>query len=104
VFLRSHGKETVLGSATAAAPGGGTFDFGFLGPATLNDQGDAAVDFLLQPAGAPFGVNAGAFRYSHSTQTVTAVVMPGVTLAPTGGTFAGVSFGPSLDRRGDLYF
>jgi hypothetical protein len=104
VFLRSGGRETLLGSSTAPAPGGGTFDFGFEGPATLNDQGDAAVDFLLQPAGSPFGVNAGAFRYSHNTQAVTAVVLPGVTPAPAGGTFAGVSFGPSLDNRGDLYF
>jgi len=104
VFLRSHGQETVLASSTAPAPGGGTFDFGFLGPATLNDQGDAAVDFLLQPVGAPFGVNAGAYRYSHSTQTVTAVVVPGVTPAPGGGAFAGTSFGPSLDNRGDLFF
>src|SRR5438876_1306422 len=42
VFLRSNGQETVLGSATASAPGGGTFDFGFLGPCTLNQPGDAA--------------------------------------------------------------
>jgi hypothetical protein len=78
----------------------------FEGPATLNDQGDAAVDFLLQPAGSPFGVNAGAYRYLHSTQTVSAVVLPGPggTPAPGGGTFAGVSFGPTLDNRGDLFF
>jgi hypothetical protein len=104
VFLRSHGQETVLASSTAPAPGGGTFDFGFLGPATLNNHGDAAVDFLLQPVGAPFGVNAGAYRYSHTTQTVTAVVVPGVTPVPEGGAFAGTSFGPSLDNRGDLFF
>src|SRR6516164_4343680 len=52
VFLRnSHGQMTVLGSSTAPAPGGGSFgSSGFEGPATLNAQGDAAVDFLLQPA------------------------------------------------------
>jgi hypothetical protein len=106
VFLRnSHGQETVLGSANASAPGGGTF-FEFEGPATLNNQGDAAVDFLLQPqpASGPFGVNSGAYRYLHSTQTVSAVVVPYVTPAPGGGTFQGVSFGPSLDNQGDLYF
>src|SRR5262249_21555842 len=31
VFLRSHGQETLLARAGAGAPGGGTFDFGFLG-------------------------------------------------------------------------
>jgi hypothetical protein len=105
VFLRdSHGQETVLGSSTAPAPGGVTFgSSGFEGPATLNAQGDAAVDFLLQPAASPFGVNSGAFRYLHSTGTVSAVVLPG-TPAPAGGTFQGVSFGPALDNRGDLYF
>jgi hypothetical protein len=105
VFLRnSHGQETVLGSSTAPAPGGVTFgSSGFEGPATLNARGDAAVDFLLQPATSPFGVNSGAFRYLHNTGTVSAVVLPG-TPAPAGGTFQGVSFGPTLDNRGDLYF
>jgi hypothetical protein len=106
VFLRnSHGQETVLGSSTASAPGGGSFSgAGFEGPATLNAQGDAAVDFLLAPTVSPFGVNSGAYRYLHSTQTTTAVVVPGVTATPAGGTFQGVSFGPTLDTKGDLYF
>src|SRR5262249_34575430 len=104
IFLRSHGQETLLARSNASAPGGGTFDFSFLGPSSLNDQGDAAFDFLRQPAGSPFGVNAGAYRYSHSTQTVTPVVVPGVTPAPAGVTFAGVSFGPTLNSRGDLIF
>src|SRR5262249_3698300 len=104
IFLRSQGQEIVLANSTAPAPGGGTYDFGFLGPAALNDQGDAAFTFLLQPFGAPFGVNAGAFLFSHTTQTVTPVVLPGITPAPGGGTFAGTSFGPSLDNRGDMFF
>jgi hypothetical protein len=104
VFLRSHGQETVLASSTAGAPGGGTFDFSFLGPSGLNDQGDAAFAFLLQPAGSPFGVNAGTYRFSHSTQAVTPVALPGVTPAPGGGTFAGTFFGPGINNRGDLIF
>jgi hypothetical protein len=106
VFLRNHqGQETVLGSSTAPAPGGGTFSSsGFEGPVTLNAQGDAAVDFLLSPTGSPFGVNSGAYRYMHNTGTITPVVLPFTTPAPGGGTFQGVEFGPSLDNRGDLYF
>jgi len=104
VFLRSHGQETVLASSTAPAPGGGTFDFSFLGPSSLNDQGDAALAFLLQPFGAPFGVNAGTYRYSHATHAVTPVVVPGITPVPGGGVFAGTFFGPGLNNRGDLLF
>jgi hypothetical protein len=108
IFLRSHGQETVLASSTAPAPGGGTFDFTFFGPSTLNDQGDAALAFLLQPfpSSSPFGVNAGTYRFSHSTQTVTPVVVPGVTKVPQGGgtTFAGTFYGPSLNNRGELMF
>jgi hypothetical protein len=104
VFLRSHGQETLLARAGAGAPGGGTFDFGFLGTCTLNDEGDAGFVFLLQPAGAPYGVNAGVYRFSHTIQTVTPVVVPGVTPVPGGGVFAGAFFAPALNNRGDLWF
>jgi hypothetical protein len=106
VFVRHDGQETVLANSTAPAPGGGTFDFSFLGPSTLNQKGDAAFDFLLQPfdPNVPFGVNAGTFRYSHKTGTVTPVVLPGVTPAPGGGTFAGVFFTPSINDKGDIAF
>jgi hypothetical protein len=106
IFLQSHGGEALLARAGASAPGGGTFDQIFEGPSSLNDQGDVAFDFTLQPAGAPFGVNAGAYRYSHSTHAVTAVVVPGVTPVPGDEmhSFAGVGFNPSLNNRGALVF
>ena len=37
IFQRSQGHETLLARSNAGAPGGGTFDFSFLGPASLND-------------------------------------------------------------------
>ena len=49
-------------------------------------------------------MNSGAYRYSHNTGIVTPVVVPGVTRAPGGETFAGVGAGPSLNNRGDLFF
>jgi hypothetical protein len=104
IFLRGKGPETLLARSNAAAPGGGTFDFSFLGPSSLNDEGDAAFAFLLQPAGSPFGVSAGTYRYSHTTHAVTPVAVSGVTPAPGGGVFAGMSFSPSLNNRGDLVF
>ena len=103
VFLLGKGKKSLLVRASADAPGGGIFDFLLLGPTALNDQGDAAIAFTLQPFSFPVGVNSGVYRYSHATRTVTAVVVPGDP-APGGGTFAGAFFGPSLNNGGDLLF
>ena len=60
---QSWGAPTGLRRAarTFASPG-------FLGPVGLNDPGDAVFDIYLQPFTLPFGVNAGAYRYSHTTQ------------------------------------
>jgi hypothetical protein len=72
IFLRPHnGQITELGRSFEAAPVSGTFDSGFLGPVSLNDQGEMVFDFLLQPSTSPFGVNSGADRYSHATRKVT---------------------------------
>ena len=93
VFLRHKGQITELGRSFESAPGGVTFDFGFLGPVGLNDQGDMVFDFLLTPftRPPPVGVNAGAYRYSHTTHKVTPVVIPLVTPAPGfSGSFQGV--------------
>jgi hypothetical protein len=105
VFLRnSNGQTTRLVGATEPAPGGGTFGPGVFSPSSLNDQGDVAISFILSPFMLPFGVNAGTFRYSHSTRTVTPVVLPFVTPAPGGGIFQGTVFFPHLNNRGDLLF
>jgi hypothetical protein len=107
VFLKRHNAPTVeLGRTGGSAPGGGIFEFGFLGTVGLNDQGDAVFDFLLQDFTQPFGVNAGAYRYSHTTRKVTAVVTPFQTLAPgfEGAAFQGVSFVPGINNRGDIVF
>jgi hypothetical protein len=107
VFLRPHnGQITQLERTGGAAPGGGSFEFGFLGPVGLNDQGDMVFDFLLKDFMLPFGVNAGAYRYSHTTRSVTPVVIPFDTPVPGGGTatFQGVFFQPTIDNRGDMVF
>ena len=52
----------------------------------------------------PSGVNAGVYRFSQSTHTVTPVVRPEVTAVPGGGVFKGAHFGVSLNNRGDLVF
>jgi hypothetical protein len=107
VFLRRHNAPTIeLGRTGGSAPGGGIFEFGFLGTVGLNDQGDAVFDFLLKDFTQPFGVNAGAYLYSHTTGKVTAVVTPHQTLAPgfKGAAFQGVSFIPGINNRGDIVF
>lgn len=104
VFLGQGGKVLELGRADGTAPGGGVFDFGFLGPVGLNDRGDMIFTFLLKDFTLPFGVNAGVYRYLRSTHTVTAVVIPFVTPAPAGGTFQGASFQPVIKNCGDVVF
>ena len=102
VFLRHKAGVTQLGRTDGAAPGGGFFEFGFLGPVALNDQGDMAFDFLLKDFTLPLGVNAGAYRYSHVTGAVAPVVIPFVTPAPGGGTFQGTFFSPTINDHGDI--
>ena len=82
---------------------------GFASPITLNERGDVAFTFLLEPfpnvgpPAFPAGVPAGVYRFSSSAHTLSPVVIPG-TPAPGGGSFAGASFGTSLNDRGDLVF
>ena len=104
VFLRHNGRIIELAHTDGAAPGGGSFDFGFLETVGLNDRGDVVFDFLLKPFTPPLGVNAGAYRYSHATHNVTPVVIPFITPAPTGGKFQGVLFQPTINNRGDAVF
>ena len=104
IFLRHSGQIIELGRTGGAAPGGGIFEFGFLGPVGLNDQGDTVFSFLLKDFTPPFGVNAGLYRYSHLTRSVAPVVIPYVTPVPGGGTFQGTSFQPTINNRGDVVF
>jgi hypothetical protein len=105
IFLGRKGQIAELGRSFSPAPGGGTFDSGFLGPVGLNNQGDIVFDFLLQDFTLPLGVNTGSYRYSHTTRVVTPVVIPFVTPAPGFvGPFQGVSFQPTINNRGDVAF
>jgi hypothetical protein len=85
------------------APGGGTFSTNEGGALGLNDAGDMALAFTLEPLGSPFGVNTGVHRWSHTTQTLTPVVVPKVTPAPGGGTFAG-ALQVALNNQGEIAF
>lgn len=105
VFLRRvRQAEMELARSTGPAPGGGTFDTLLLGGTVLNDAGDGAFAFTLEPFGQPTGVNSSVYRLSHISGNVTPVVVPNVTDAPAGGTFKGVAFNTSLNNKGDLLF
>ena len=55
---------------------------------TLNDRGESAFSFVLDPLQFPFGVNAGLY-VRPSGGSVTGLVRPGVTAVPGGGVFRG---------------
>jgi hypothetical protein len=105
VFLGGPGGLSNVIHEGQAAPGGGTFGgFGSFSPDTINNSGDVAFGFGLDPFTMPLGANAGVYRYNHATQQVTAVLVPGVTPAPGGGLFQGTLFHPYLNDGGDLVF
>jgi hypothetical protein len=108
IFLLRNGRMLQIARAGERTPDGGFYGPGILSPITLNDKGDAGFVFLLAPfsfpEGGPLGVNAGVYRFSQSTHTVTPVVIPEVTEVPGGGVFKGAGFGATLNNRGDLVF
>jgi hypothetical protein len=109
VFIWRHGRLSSIMRGGEHAPGGGTFSstvgFGAIGRSALNDAGDVAIIFALEPFTFPVGVNAGVYRYSHGKGTLRAVVVPGVTLVPgSGDPFAGTFVDASLNNRGDIAF
>ena len=105
VFLGGKGGLAQIIRVGETAPGGGTFGgFGSFSPDTINNSGDAAFGFGQNPLTFPIGTNGGVYLFHHSSGKVTAVVTPGVTSAPGGGTFQGALFHPNLNSGGDLVF
>jgi hypothetical protein len=104
VFLGRKGQLSQIVRTGDPAPGGGTFDIVEMGRVALNDRGDAAFGFTLSPFSLPIGVNAGLYRFSPVTNSLSAIIVPGATPAPGGGVFAGVNFHTSLNNSGDLAF
>lgn len=105
ILLRTHdGQLSVLARPGDPAPGGGTFDGFFFVRIPINDVGDVAFHFFLDPFQLPSGLNSAIYRYSHVTRAVSAVFVPGVTPAPGGGTFAGATISTSMNNSGDIAF
>lgn len=104
VFVSHQGVITQLARTGQAAPGGGTFGLGDLGRVALTDSGDVVFAFILDPFTLPVGLNSGVYRFSRSDETPRAVLVPNVTPAPGGGTFAGTFFNTGINNRGDVVF
>ncbi len=105
VFLGRKGQLSQITRSGLPAPGGGTFGFfGVAGHTALNEEGDVAFAFNLDPPTLPAGVNFGLYRYSHVNGTLSALMVPGVTPAPGGGTFQGAYIHTSMNNRGDVVF
>jgi hypothetical protein len=104
-FVASGGHISQLLRAGLPGPDGVTFGPGELGRMGLNDGGDAAMGFLLQPFDPtqPFGINAGVFRFSHAKNALSGAEIPG-TAAPGGGNFVGTYFNLAMNNRGDIVF
>lgn len=92
MFYISRGRLYQIATPGQAAPGGGTFDpFGLCGgPTAINNQGDIIFSFSRVPfTPHPWVTNCGLYRYSADHGTLSAIVVPFATPAPTGGKFQG---------------
>ena len=94
----------MLAKSGDPAPGGGIFGLGVWVNIGLNERGDAAFAFALDPFIRPSGLNSGVYRWDASSQNLAAVVVPFVTPAPTGGPFLGTFTHATIDERGQVAF
>jgi hypothetical protein len=104
VFVGLRGQLTQIMRSGQPAPGSGVFgpsEFGRLG---VNEGGDIAIPFSLEPLDfSSLALNSGIFRFSHSTQTLSRVAGPG-TPVPGGEHLEGVFFNTAINNRGDIVF
>ena len=75
-FVSDGKRLSELARSGGAAPGGGTYGPGTIGPVALNDPGDVAFAFTLDPDGRPFGVNTGLYLRSALGGPPSPVVVP----------------------------
>jgi hypothetical protein len=102
VFVAGHMGATEVVRSGDPAPGGGLLGAGVWPGPSLNGKGDVALSFALAPISYPYGRNSGVYVSSH--MGTRAVVVPGVTPAPTGGAFVGTDDMTSINSSGMVAF
>jgi len=103
-FLTQFARLAALELPGDSAPGGGGTFFELLSPTTLNNLGEGATAVALTTVQSPLGLGVGLYRGFGNTPLPRAAVVPGLTRAPDGLPFQGVSFQPVLNDRGQLLF
>jgi hypothetical protein len=89
------------------APGGGVFQSVCLGRTSLNDSGEVAFGFALNPPDPPElkgFVRGGLYRYSPGDQKLSVLVVPGVTPAPGFGVFESIGWHAGLNNSSEIVF
>ena len=102
-FVGTAGHLANFARVGQPAPRGGTFSVGELGRMGLNNRGDVSFAFTLDPFTVPLGLNAGVYRQSHNSSTLSALIAPGDP-APGGGTFGGTWFHTGINATGATVF
>ncbi len=77
LFLGRSGQISPIAYPGQSAPGGGAFDGFFIGPIALNNEGDMAFPYVLQPPGSPVGVNSGARERNVCRRHIDSPEQPG---------------------------
>jgi hypothetical protein len=105
VFTAKNGTITQVLRAGMAAPGGVTLGQGELSRLGMNDAGDVVAGFQLNPPdqSPPEGIDAGVFRYTASSGTLSAVAVPGQAM-PDGGTLLGGGYNFAINNGGDVIY
>jgi len=104
LFLRDGASVQQIVRFGQNAPGGGTFSVGELGHVGLNDAGDVAFSFSLEPFDFSVPFNGGVYRWSSRSHTLRPVLIPNVTPDTSGGVFLGVDFDVGLNNQGAVGF
>ena len=104
IFVAAPGRpiqQIMRFGQSAPGTGGRVFSNGEMGNLGLNLRGDVAFSFFLDPVANTW--DSGTFYWSHTTHTLTPVLVPG-TPAPGGGTFLGGNFFATLNNFGLIGF
>jgi hypothetical protein len=107
VFLWRNGQLSQVTRNGLAAPGGGTFAGGVFAYTSINDPGDVAFVYGLDPLFPPElegFPKAGLYRFSQTGHTFSSVVVPGVTPSPGFGLFQSTYQHATIDNSGDIVF